>query len=234
MPEATPSTFCVLGVPLALQADLDASTLGQAGPRSLGAIGEEDAGGRVPKLAIGASGEQTAGKIIDLQTLRGGAVPGRAGGAWKNTTDDDYRGLVAPVTLRGFHPQDWDATGQYRCCAPITLSSGVQLVFYAQRAGAGLTWNVRCYTFDPVTDELTSTALVRSGLDADHLPWPWPVELDDGRVIVFFWVADDAEALALSDAIGARHVAEGHPLFLGDATVPDDGFVHVPSTPQEG
>ena len=64
------------------------------------------------------------------------------------------------------------------------------------------------------------------------------VTLPDGREVdvtePFVEVADDAEALALSDAIGARHVAEGHPLFLGDATVPDDGFVHVPSTPQEG
>lgn len=199
MPELTASTFCLLGVPLALQADLDASTLGQAGPRSLGAIGEEDGGGRAPRLTIGSSGEQTAGKVIDLRTLRGGPVPGRAGGAWKGTDDDDYRGLVSPVCLRGFHPQDWDVTGQYRCCAPITLSNGKQLVFYAQRIGGGITWTVRCYTFDPVTDELSSTASVRSGLDADHLPWPWPVELDDGRLLVFYWVANDAETLANID-----------------------------------
>jgi hypothetical protein len=63
------------------------------------------------------------------------------------------------------------------------------------------------------------------------------VELPDGTVVdvtePFVEVADEAEALALSDAIGERHVAEGHPLFVQDPNMPSDGFVHTPST-QEG
>ena len=50
-------------------------------------------------------------------------------------------------------------------------------------------------------------------------------------------VASQAQALAVSDAIGARHVAEGHPDFVNDPSVDSFGFVHVPSSvshPMEG
>lgn len=60
------------------------------------------------------------------------------------------------------------------------------------------------------------------------------VTLPDGRVVdvtePFVEVADADDALALSDAIGARHVEEGHPLFVNDPTMPNDGFVHIPSS----
>lgn len=56
------------------------------------------------------------------------------------------------------------------------------------------------------------------------------VELPDGTTVdvtdPFIGVADEATALAVSDAIGERHVAEGHPLFADE---PHD-FVHVPSS----
>lgn len=38
------------------------------------------------------------------------------------------------------------------------------------------------------------------------------------------------KALKVSDAIGEQHVANGHPAFLADPDVPNDGFVHVPSS----
>lgn len=67
-------------------------------------------------------------------------------------------------------------------------------------------------------------------------PITGPVELADGTVVdvsdEIVEVEDDAQALAVSDAIGARYDAEGHPLFLADPTVPDLGFISVPS--QEG
>lgn len=43
-------------------------------------------------------------------------------------------------------------------------------------------------------------------------------------------VDSHAKALAVSDAIGDRHQNEGHPDFLKDPLVPNDGFVHVPSS----
>lgn len=46
------------------------------------------------------------------------------------------------------------------------------------------------------------------------------------------YIAVDSQEKAdkVSDAIGERHVAEGHPAFLADPNVPNDGFVHVPSS----
>jgi hypothetical protein len=46
----------------------------------------------------------------------------------------------------------------------------------------------------------------------------------------FIEAASTEQALAISDAIGARHVAEGHPDFVNDPTADDFGFVHIPST----
>jgi len=42
-------------------------------------------------------------------------------------------------------------------------------------------------------------------------------------------VPDEATALAVSDAIGARHVALGHPDFVNDPDLDSLGFVHVAS-----
>lgn len=43
-------------------------------------------------------------------------------------------------------------------------------------------------------------------------------------------VVDSAEkAAAVADAIAVKLEAEGHPLFLNDPTVPDDGFEYIPS-----
>lgn len=62
------------------------------------------------------------------------------------------------------------------------------------------------------------------------------VTLPDGRVLdvtePFVAVEDEAEALLVADAIGARHVEEGHPLFVADPTTPNDGFTYTPSTPE--
>lgn len=197
--ESTPAVFSVIGVPLPLQADLDASTLGQAGPRSLAPVKAEDAGGRVPTLTLGSIGEQTAGTILQVKTLRGGNVPARAGCGWKRTTDDDYRGLVAPVCMRGFRADNWDATAQVRCIHPVTLANGTQIQAQAYRTAAGATWSVRCREYLPSTNALDTAVTIRSGLDADHLPWPWLVPLPDGRLLCFYWVADDTNAIANID-----------------------------------
>lgn len=64
------------------------------------------------------------------------------------------------------------------------------------------------------------------------------VVLPDGRKVdvspAVVMAADAAEALAIADAIGARHQQEGHPLFLADPEVDDLGFTYSPSSPEEG
>jgi hypothetical protein len=42
------------------------------------------------------------------------------------------------------------------------------------------------------------------------------------------------DELAVSDAIGARHEAEGHPAFIADPNADDLGFVAVPAVTPEG
>lgn len=58
------------------------------------------------------------------------------------------------------------------------------------------------------------------------------VTLPTGEVVnvapQFVEARDDAEALAIAEAIGQRHQDEGHPSFLNDPSVPDDGFVFTP------
>ncbi len=64
------------------------------------------------------------------------------------------------------------------------------------------------------------------------------VTLPDGKVVnvtpTVVEVADEAEAAAVADAIGARHAAEGHPDFLRDPEADNLGFVHIPTTTPEG
>lgn len=58
------------------------------------------------------------------------------------------------------------------------------------------------------------------------------VELPDGTV---YDVTDEiievepGHELLVSNAIGERHVAEGHPLFVADPTADNYGFVHDPT-----
>lgn len=57
------------------------------------------------------------------------------------------------------------------------------------------------------------------------------VVLPDGKMLdvtpPFIEVKDEAEALLVSDAIGVRHEAEGHPDFVKDPTVDSFGFKAV-------
>lgn len=60
-----------------------------------------------------------------------------------------------------------------------------------------------------------------------------PITVDGVQVDVsapFIEAADEAQAVAISDAIGERLVAEGHPDFVADPEKDSFGFVHTPST----
>lgn len=56
--------------------------------------------------------------------------------------------------------------------------------------------------------------------------------IDVTAEVVAFDTAE--EALAVRLAVEDRYVAEGHPDFLNDPTVPDDGFTVVRDQAQEG
>ena len=42
-------------------------------------------------------------------------------------------------------------------------------------------------------------------------------------------VASDEQAVAVAEAIAVKLEEQGHPDFLNDPTVPDDGFTHIPA-----
>jgi hypothetical protein len=77
------------------------------------------------------------------------------------------------------------------------------------------------YISDDPNDHLVVTGPLYGVVHVDGEP----VDISDPVIAV-----ESAEkALAVSDAIGERHQAEGHPDFLNDPLAPNDGFVHTPS-----
>lgn len=88
-----------------------------------------------------------------------------------------------------------------------------------------------------VADDGTLTTRVWSDDPTAHIVLTGPIQgtvtTADGSVVDvtadFVEASSQAEALAISDAIGAKHEKQGHPDFLADPTVPDLGFVAIPS-----
>lgn len=197
MPESTPTTFNAFGLPLALEA-YDQSTAGQAGPRAGIPTPETNDLGEKPLLVLGAQGEQTSTTTIMVETTRGGNI-GYASGIWtqevSGSSVEDYRGADLPVVMQGFSPVTWAVSGSQMYPHTINLPDGSQLMAVAYRP-AVTTWSIRVYPYDPTTDTYGSPATVRSGLDADHAAWPWLMLLPSGRILCFYWVADDTAGLA--------------------------------------
>ena len=86
--------------------------------------------------------------------------------------------------------------------------------------------------FDPETGQVQYTQtdpsipLVITGPIAGNVTLPDGTVYDVTEAVIEVAPGDE---LLVSDAIGSRHVAEGHPLFADE---PFD-FVHNPSTPEE-
>ncbi len=70
--------------------------------------------------------------------------------------------------------------------------------------------------------ELLMTGPIRGSVVVDGVEYDVTPE--------FIEAPDRATALLISDAIGARLQAEGHPIFLNDPEAHDLGFVAVPSS----
>ena len=93
------------------------------------------------------------------------------------------------------------------------------------------------YTHIGFNEDGTPRFHVESDVPGAHLvltgPIVGPVVVDGVAVDVSAPVIEaesPAHALAISDAIGARHVAEGHSDFVNDPDADSFGFVHIPST----
>ena len=191
MPASTPSTFCAFGVPLSMEADVDSSTAGQAGPRA-GVPTPSNANGVRPLLSLGATGAQDQDTTITVKTARGGNV-GNAAAIWTQQITgpsvEDYRGYDAQNLTVGFVGVTWSENGSQVNPHEIELSDGTTLVAYQQRVGVG-DWNIRVRAYDPDTDTYASAVLVVSGLYDSVDPCPYLLLLPDGRILCFYWNTD--------------------------------------------
>ena len=93
------------------------------------------------------------------------------------------------------------------------------------------------YTHIGYNEDGTPRFHVESDVAGAHLvltgPIVGPVMVDGVAIDVSAPVIEaesPAHALAISDAIGARHVAEGHSDFVNDPDADSFWFVHIPST----
>lgn len=204
--DITPSVFCALMVPEALEADIDASTVGQAGPIAGVPEPAEDSAGRTPGLTLSASGEQTSTTTLSIATQDAGNV-GEASYRVKRTVsgvaDAAWRGADLPNVLTGFSGVGWASSDRQTHPHAVTLPDDTQIVCYAERPTALDPFSVKVQVWSPTTETYASAVTVVSGLDSSHIPHPWLLVMPDPQnrngdpvVLLGHWDADDANNAA--------------------------------------
>lgn len=204
--DITPSVYCALMVPEALEADLDASTVGQAGPIAGVPEPAEDSAGRTPGLTLSASGAQTSTTTLSIATQDAGNV-GEATYRVKRTVsgvaDAAWRGADLPNVLTGFSGVGWASSDRQTHPHAVTLPDDTQVVCYAERPTALDPFSVKVQVWSPTTETYASAVTVVSGLDSSHIPHPWLLVMPDPQnrngdpvVLLGHWDADDANNAA--------------------------------------
>lgn len=193
-----PTFLSGMGVPYALEADLDASTLGQANPKAGRADVVEDALGRRPALALKASGEQPLTTTLNVATQRAGHV-GRSTFRVRRTvsgvTETNWIGADLPNILIGATFPGWAALANQGAPHAITLDDDSQVSVYWQTNG--VVRDIKAQVFNPTTDIFASATTVVSGLDASHNPSPALLKIEDPAggsepfLLCAYWVAND-------------------------------------------
>lgn len=199
--DVTPSVYCALMVPEALEADLDASTVGQAGPIAGVPEPAEDSAGRTPGLTLSASGAQTSTTTLSIATQDAGNV-GEATYRVKRTVsgvaDAAWRGADLPNVLTGFSGVGWASSNRQSLPHAVTLPDDTQVVVYAERASAIDPYDIKVQTWSPTTETYASAVTIVTGLDASHTPHPWLLIVPDPQnrngdpvLLLGYWVAND-------------------------------------------
>lgn len=202
----TPSVLCGVLVPYALEADLDASTVGQASPVAGVPLPAEDSAGRSPGLALSASGAQTAGTVLSVATQDAGNV-GSATYRVKRTVagvaDASWRGADLPNVLVGFNGIGWASANRQTHPHAVTLPDDTQVVVYAERNSVIDTWDIKTRVWSPTSETYAAAVTVVTGLDKDHAPWPFLILMPDPQnrngdpvVLLGHWDADDTNNVA--------------------------------------
>lgn len=209
---ATPALLSGVGVPYALEADLDASTAGQYGPKAGRPELTEDSQGRRTGLALGASGAQAATTTILVQTHRPGNV-GNAGYVARRmvsgVTDTYWRGADLPNLLVGAAFPGWAAVANQRNAHALTLEDDTQVIVCEQVNG--VVRDVKCYVWSSSSGAYASAVTVVSDLDASHnispalLAMPEPHgSSPDPVLLCAYWNPDDTNNVAQIDVSYSR------------------------------
>ena len=193
-----PTFLSGMGVPYALEADLDASTLGQANPKAGRADVVEDALGRRPALSLKASGEQPTTTTLNVATQRAGHV-GRSTFRVRRTvsgvTETNWLGSDLPNILIGAAFPGWSAVVNQGAPHAITLDDDSQVSVYWQTNG--LERDIKAQVYNPSTDTFASATTVVSGLDISHNPSPALLKVEDPAggsdplILCAYWVGND-------------------------------------------
>ena len=201
-----PTFLSGMGVPYALEADLDASTLGQANPKAGRADVVEDALGRRPALALKASGEQPTTTTLNVATQRAGHV-GRSTFRVRRTvsgvTETKWFGYDMPVPSVSATFPGWTAAANQAEAHAVTLPNDSIVIVYRQTNG--VTRDVKAIVYDPSTDTYGSAVTITSGLDASHDVSPAvgfiadPAGGSEPILLCGYWVADDSNDEAQID-----------------------------------
>jgi len=213
MPLVTPATFTGFISPFALEADLDNSTLGQAGPIAGTPEVTADAGGRAPALTIEADGEQTSTDTLHIETRNAGNL-GDAGYTWHRTrsgAEDAYdRGLDMPAFFARMEPTFWSSLNAARNYPhSLVLPDDTLVLTYAHRTNVGDPWSIQVRTM-PASTGTYSSAVTVTTVDNSHAVWPCLVRVPDdipnlgGVLLLFVWNPDDTNNVANVDAYVSR------------------------------
>ena len=209
---ATPALLSGVGVPYALEADLDASTAGQYGPKAGRPELTEDSQGRRTGLALGASGAQAATTTILVQTHRPGNV-GNAGYIARRmvaaVTDTYWRGADLPNLLVGAAFPGWSALANQRNAHALTLDDDTQVIVCEQVNGVDR--DIKCYVWSASSGAYAAAVDVRTGLDGSHILSPALLAMPephgsspDPVLLCAYWNPDDTNDEANIDISYSR------------------------------
>lgn len=207
----TPSYLSGVAVPYALEADLSASTLGQADPIAGYPEPSEDAEGRRPALTLSATGPQTSTTTIHVATQQPGNV-GSASLRWRHTvsgvTDADWRGADQPNVLVGAAFPGWGSLVDQGEMHALTMPDDTQVVVYWQ--ANGIKRDIKAVVYDPDTDSYSSAVTLASDLSAAHSISPAlclipdPGGSRDPILLCAYWLADATSDLAQINIVASR------------------------------
>lgn len=138
-------------------------------------------------------------KTLDVLATKAG-MPGAtdtaAHGVWRYEGDDDYRGRDLPHVPAQWRAVEWLAgsTDTPALLRQVTLASGKILAVYRRNVTTSTTYRVESRVYDPDTDAWDSAVTVYnhgSAYSAGRDMHPEVIQLDDGKVLLYFWLELD-------------------------------------------